>query len=136
MTGDTEEYAGVGIIIGKIDDVIIPLYTSYLMKCNPRSIICKTTIQIYNKFRSVRIEALEQFKFTNLEVQSTRILTEIKKVENENLYYIKLNITETTTDKYQQDYVSAVRDINQPEYKSDLLFSLMINHEFSNDETM
>ena len=36
VTGDPGEYTGIGIVLTKIGDIIIPLYPSYLMKKNPQ----------------------------------------------------------------------------------------------------
>jgi hypothetical protein len=99
VTGDTGEYTGIGIVLGEIGDIIIPLYPTYLMKDNPQNTISTTVIKKYNDFRSVRIEALEWFKVTTSDGQSTRISTERKTVENENLDYIKIDMMQTTTEQ-------------------------------------
>ena len=121
VTGDTGEYTGIGIVLGKIGDIIIPLYPTYSMKDNPQNTISTTAIKKYNDFRSVRIEALEWFKVTTSDGQSTRISTERKTVENENLDYIKIDIMQTTTEQQQDEYVSAAPNIRESEYKSEFL---------------
>ena len=50
--------------------------------------------------------------------------------------YIKFDIMDTTTNQQQQHYVSAVPNIKQPEYKSDFLIPLTINHAFSKNEML
>ena len=68
------------------------------MKDNPRNTIYTTAIKKYNDVRSVQIEALEWFKITTSEGQSTRISTETEIVDDENSDYTKINIMETTTE--------------------------------------
>ena len=115
MTGDSGEYTGIGIVLGKIGDIIIPLYPSYLMENNPQNTISTTAIKQYNDYRSVRVEALEWLKITSAEGQSTRVSTERKLVENEVLDYIKIDIMKTTTKLQDQEcYISVAPDIKQP----------------------
>ena len=59
VTGDIGKYAGIGIVLGKIGDIIITVYPSYLTKDNPQNTISTTSIKKYNDFRSVRVEAFE-----------------------------------------------------------------------------
>ena len=47
-----------------------------------------------------------------------------------------LDIMGITTDKQQQDYVSAALDIKQQEYKSNLLIPTIINNRFSNNKAL
>ena len=136
VTGDTGEYTGIGIVLGKIGDIIIPLYPTYLMKDNPQNTISTTAIKKYNDFRSVRIEALEWFKVTTSDGQSTRISTERKTVENENLDYIKIDIMQTTTEQQQDEYVSAAPTIRESEYTSEFLIPPTTNHAFSKNEAL
>ena len=59
VTGDTGEYTGIVIVLGKIGDIITPLYPSYLMKNDPQNTILTTAIVKYNDFRSVCTDALD-----------------------------------------------------------------------------
>ena len=44
VTGDSGEYTGIGIVLGKIGDILISLYPSYLMKNNPQNTIFTTAV--------------------------------------------------------------------------------------------
>ena len=75
VTGDPGHYTGIGIVLGRIGNIITPLYPSYIMVDNPQNTISTTDIKQYNGYRSVRTEALEWVKFTSAEGQSTRVPT-------------------------------------------------------------
>ena len=121
VTGDEGEYLGIGIVLARIGDIIVPLYPSYYMPGNPQNTISTTAIKRYNDYRSVRIEALEWFKITNQEGKSTRVSTITKNVEEELLDYIKIDIMDTTTEQENNEYISAAPEINNDTYKSDIL---------------
>ena len=105
------------------------MYPSYLMKDNPQNTISTTTVKKYNDYRSVRVEAFEWFKITNSEGQSTRISTNTKRVETENLDYIKIDILKTSTEQPEDDYISAAPNTVDIKYKSEFLIPPTINHD-------
>ena len=109
------------------------------MKDNPQNTISTTATKKYSDFRSIQIESLEWFKSTTSEGQSTRISTERRTVQTEDLDYIRIDIMQTTT-RQEQIYISTAPNINDLKYKSDLLIPPTINHAFSKngdlDETI
>ena len=137
VTGDCGQYEGVGIVLCRIgQDIIVPLYPSYLMPKNPQNTISPTAIKKYNEYRSVRQEALEWFKITNSEGRSVRVPTIRKKVNEEALDYIKIDVMAPTTKDATSEYISAAPDIKETKYNSQIIIPPTINHAFSKNEEL
>ena len=136
VTGDPGQYTGIGIVLGRIGNIIIPLYPSYLMVDNPQNTISTTAIKQYNEYRSVRTEALEWVKFTSAEGQSARVHTERKTVEKEVLDYIKIDIMRTTTEQKDREcYISAAPEIKQ-QIVSEFITPPTTNHAFCKNDIL
>ena len=135
VTGETGTYDGIGIVLIRIDQqLIIPLYPTYLMRGNPQNTISPTAIKKYNECRSVRMEALDWIRITNHEGKSVRIHTDQKLINSEALDYIKVDIMETSTKQCQIEYIS--RPSTSRNYPSEISTPPMINHAFSKNESL
>ena len=62
------------------------------MPNNPQNTISQPALKFYNKFRSVRTEALEWIKFTDQHGKSTRIFTLKQFQHKQKLEYIDIDI--------------------------------------------
>ena len=103
---------------------------------NTQNTISSTAINKYNDCRSVRLEALEWFKMKNPEGRSVRIPTIRKRVEDEVLDYIKLDIMEATTSQGTDKFISAAPNLKDILHKLDILILLTINHIFYNNKVI
>ena len=77
LSGTTSSARGYGIEVIRIPktDMIIPLWPVYHMPENPQNTLSQNALKDYNKFRSVRTEALQWIKFTNHLGNTSRLHT-------------------------------------------------------------
>ena len=79
------KYQGLGIHLAKIGELIVPLYSTFLVNQNPQNPLSTTTIKKYNELISVRIKVLEYLKLTDNRGKSTRIHTNKCMINEETL---------------------------------------------------
>ena len=81
ISGTKVNSIGYGMVLIRIGDLIITLWPAYHMPNNPQNTISQPALKFYNKFRSVRTEALDWIKLTDQQGRTTRIST-FKKFEH------------------------------------------------------
>ena len=106
------------------------------MRDNLQNTVSTTAIKKYNDFCSVRMEILEWFKDTNSEGKSAWVSAIRKRVESITLYYIKIDIMETTTNLNDHGYISSSLEIKGMEYNSEFLRPPTMNHVFCENEAL
>ena len=81
MNGRKFPAKGFGLVIPKIlkTNIIIPLLPSYYMPQNQQNTIIQNALKHYNKFRSVRTEALRWLQITTDTVIKLKVGTTVKK---------------------------------------------------------
>ena len=115
---------------------MIPLFPTYLMPGNPQITISPTAIKKYNEYRSVRQEALEWFKITTSDGRLVCVPTIKKKIEEEALDFIKIDIMAPKTRDATSKYISVAPTIKEMRYCSEILIPTTTNHVFSKNEEL
>jgi len=131
----------IGIVLVKIpkSDIIIPLYPVYYAPTFPQNTVSPNAIKHYNKFRSVRSEALDWIRMVTHVGQKIHIRIDPVQIGNELLDYFKVNVM--TIDMKQQEDDSEQSSFNHssapfipdnivPQYRS---ICPKVNHSFSSN---
>ena len=90
--GKRNESIGPGIVLVRIDDMVIPLYPCFFMPDNPQNTLGNNALKKYNNFRSVRQESTEWVRFTDAKGKSTRVNVDRDTVNSQLLDYIRIDI--------------------------------------------
>ena len=75
ISGTKVNSIGYGMVLIRIGELVITLWPAYHMPNNPKNTISQPALKFYNKFCSVRTEALDWIKLTDQQGRTTRIST-------------------------------------------------------------
>ena len=92
ISGTKVNSIGYGMVLIRIGELIITLWPAYHMPNNPQNTISQPALKFYNKFRSVRTEALDWIKLTDQQGKTTRISTLKQFQHRQKLDYIDIDI--------------------------------------------
>ena len=97
--------------------LIIPLYPVYYAPTFPQNTVSPNSIKHYNKFRSVRSEALDWIRMVTHVGQKIHIRIDPVQIGNELLDYFKVNVMTIDTTEEEEDL-----DKEQPSFNHSSLF--------------
>ena len=89
-------------------DLIIPLWPVYYMPDNPQNTISQPAIKFYNKFRSVRTEALRWIQFVQPCGKKTRTNTMSRQRDEQLLDFLQIDIITGLLPQHQQQTTNSV----------------------------